>query len=87
VLDRLAKRGHPVRAEITDAAEAQRAECVMLGKGRYIGRALRVLDGLLTRLQDRQHKQRYLLGELRLDPPNAAGNSVAGSSSRESRRP
>ena len=69
VLEGLARRGHPVRAEITDAAVAQRAECVMLGKGPFIGRALETLDTLLTRLQERACKQQQLLGELRLAQP------------------
>lgn len=68
VLEGLARRGHPVRAEITDAAMAQRAECVMLGKGAHITRALSTLDGLLCRMQDREYKQHRLLGELRLRP-------------------
>jgi pyruvate kinase len=68
VLEGLARRGHPVRAEITDAAAAQRAECVMLGKGVHITRALATLDGLLCRMQHREHKQQRLLGELRLGP-------------------
>jgi len=33
VLETLAKTGQPSRAEVTDAAAAQRAECVMLNKG------------------------------------------------------
>ena len=36
VLEHLAKKGQPSRAEITDAAMAERAECVMLNKGHYI---------------------------------------------------
>ena len=36
VLERLAKEGLPTRAEVTDAAMANRAECVMLNKGPYI---------------------------------------------------
>jgi pyruvate kinase len=68
VLEGLARRGHPVRAEITDAAAAQRAECVMLGKGAHITRALSTLDGLLCRMQDREYKQHRLLGELSLRP-------------------
>ena len=65
VLDRLARRGHPTRAEITDASAAQRAECVMLGKGAFIGRALRTLDDLLCRMRPREYKHQHLLGELR----------------------
>ncbi len=68
VLDGLARRGHPVRAEMTDAAMAQRAECVMLGKGRYIVQALGTLDQLLSRMQRREYKQRPLLGELLFEP-------------------
>ena len=32
VLDQLARTGRPSRAEVTDAAMGQRAECVMLNK-------------------------------------------------------
>ena len=43
VLETLAKTGAPSRAEVTDAAAAQRAECVMLNKGPYILDAIRAL--------------------------------------------
>ena len=36
VLDGLARTGQPSRAEITDAAMAEQAECVMLNKGPHI---------------------------------------------------
>ncbi|MBL8796301.1 MAG: pyruvate kinase, partial [Planctomycetia bacterium] len=48
VLESLAKEGIPSRAEITDAALAQRAECVMLNKGPHIVRAVQVLHDILT---------------------------------------
>ena len=38
VLESLAKKGMPSRAEITDAAMGERAECVMLNKGPHIAR-------------------------------------------------
>ncbi len=57
VLERLAKKGIPSRAEITDAAMAERAECVMLNKGRYLTRALLTLDGILRRMQEYQDKK------------------------------
>ena len=38
VLETLSKKGIPSRAEITDAAMAQQAECVMLNKGPHIVR-------------------------------------------------
>ena len=42
-LETLAKTGQPSRAEITDAAMGERAECVMLNKGPHILDAMRVL--------------------------------------------
>ena len=42
VLETLAKEGMPSRAEITDAAMGDRAECVMLNKGPHIRQALRI---------------------------------------------
>lgn len=44
VLESLAKKGVPSRAEITDAAMSQRAEFVMLNKGAYINKAVKMLD-------------------------------------------
>lgn len=65
VLESLAKRGQPSRAEITDAASGVRAECVMLNKGPHIVDAIRVLDDILRRMQAHQEKKRPLLRELR----------------------
>jgi pyruvate kinase len=62
----LAKEGMPSRAEITDAAMAQRAECVMLNKGSHVVSAVRVLDDILRRMQTHQAKKRSLLRELHL---------------------
>jgi pyruvate kinase len=64
VLEGLARRGHPVRAEMTDAAAAQRAQCVMLGKGPYIGRALRTLDWILARTRQRECRRQSRPGAL-----------------------
>jgi pyruvate kinase len=66
VLENLAKAGQPSRAEITDAAMGQRAECVMLNKGPHILEAVAVLDDILRRMQAHQTKKRALLRELRL---------------------
>jgi len=66
VLETLAKEGMPSRAEITDAAMAERAECVMLNKGPHIRQALRVLDDILQRMQDHQSKKRSMLRQLKL---------------------
>ncbi|MBZ0294861.1 MAG: hypothetical protein K8L99_20030 [Anaerolineae bacterium] len=65
VLERLAKKGTPSRAEMTDAAMAQRAECVMLNKGPYITDAVAILDGVLTRMKDHQLKKMQQLRALR----------------------
>jgi pyruvate kinase len=64
VLETLAKTGQPSRAEITDAAMGERAECVMLNKGPYILDAMRVLDDILKRMQSHQAKKRSLLRAL-----------------------
>lgn len=65
VLDSLARTGQPSRAEVTDAAMAVRAECVMLNKGPHITDAIGVLDSILIRMQSHQHKKRSLLRRLR----------------------
>lgn len=65
VLENLAKNGTPSRAEITDAAMGDRAECVMLNKGPYIHEAIALLDGIFRRMQAHHSKKRALLGQLR----------------------
>lgn len=50
VLEDLVKDGVPSRGEMTDAAMAARAECVMLNKGPEVGRAVDLLDRLLARM-------------------------------------
>ncbi len=57
VLEMLAKTGRPSRAEITDAAIGERAECVMLNKGPYILDAIRMLDRILRLSQTHQRKK------------------------------
>ncbi|MCP4974877.1 MAG: hypothetical protein GY931_01830 [Maribacter sp.] len=64
VLENLAKKGTPSRAEITDAALAQQAECVMLNKGYYIQRAVKMLDKILRRMQRFQRKSHRKLPRL-----------------------
>ena len=51
VLENEAKKGLPSRAEITDAAESQHADCVMLNKGPHILAAIRTLDSILRSMQ------------------------------------
>lgn len=57
VLERTAKKGQPSRAEISDAALSQRADCVMLNKGPHILSAIRMLDDILRRMQGHQYKK------------------------------
>lgn len=64
VLESMARTGRPSRAEITDAAMSDRAECVMLNKGPYVVEAIRALDSILLRMQHHQQKKRSLLRRL-----------------------
>ena len=64
VLEGLAKKGLPSRAEVTDAAMSGRAECVMLNKGPHILAAMRFLNNVLLRMQQHQYKKRDLLRRL-----------------------
>ena len=66
VLESLTKKGMPSRAEISDAAMAGRAECVMLNKGPHIAEAVRALDDILVRMQAHQRKKSSRLRSLRL---------------------
>ena len=66
VLENLAKKGVPSRAEITDAAMGERAECVMLNKGPHLVEAVRVLDDILCRMEAHQSKKSARLRRLRL---------------------
>jgi len=64
VLESLAKEGIPSRAEITDAAMSERAECVMLNKGPHILKAVVALDNILSRMQAHQSKKTSMLRQL-----------------------
>ncbi len=66
VLEQLTKDGIPSRAEISDAAMGQRAECVMLNKGPHVVEAVQTLDDILTRMADHQVKKRSMLRPLKL---------------------
>jgi pyruvate kinase len=66
VLETLAKKGLPSRAEITDAAMGERAECVMLNKGPHVAAAVCALDDILKRMAAHQFKKRSMLRPLSL---------------------
>ncbi len=58
VLEKLAKKGTASRAEVTDAAMAARAECVMLNKGPYIVNAVATLEDIAIRMEKHQFKRK-----------------------------
>ncbi len=64
VLEGLSKTGLPSRAEVTDAAMGERAECVMLNKGPYLVEAVRALDSIVRRMQAHQAKKSARLRHL-----------------------
>jgi pyruvate kinase len=66
VLDTLAHTGVPTRAEVTDAAMAMRAECVMLNKGPHVGAAARTLADIICKMEAHQYKKRSLYRPLAL---------------------
>ena len=78
VLETLAKYGLPSRAEITDAAMGERAECVMLNKGPYILDAITALDDILSRMQAHQHKKRSMLRRLHWWPDLPGAPKIPG---------
>ena len=80
------KTGFPTRAEITDAAISERAECVMLNKGAHILEAIRTLDDILKRMQTHQAKKRPLMRALKAWQRSLGGESAPPRGLRESRR-
>ncbi|MGP8144476.1 MAG: pyruvate kinase [Thermoplasmata archaeon] len=66
VLEGLTKTGFPSRAEVTDAAMGERAECVMLNKGPHVVVAVQALDGILRRMQSHQAKKTAMLRHLHI---------------------
>lgn len=65
VLENLVRQGTPSRAEMTDAAMAARAECVMLNKGPAVCQGIEVLDGLLARMDEHIFKKTPTLRALK----------------------
>lgn len=57
VLESLVKTGLPTRGDMTDAAMAARAECVMLNKGPFVADAVAMLARLLARMAANQTKK------------------------------
>lgn len=81
VLESLAKSGLPTRAEISDAAMAVQAECVMLNKGPFIAEAVQVLASILQRMEAHRYKKRQLYRPLKvsfLEGRKGSGSVVQG---------
>jgi pyruvate kinase len=86
VLESLAKTGVPSRAEVTDAAMSERAECVMMNKGPFVREAVGTLDNILRRMESHQSKRRSMLRPLHvahavtldLSAPQVHGSSGLG---------
>jgi pyruvate kinase len=57
VLEALSKEGELSRAEMTDAAMASRAECVMLNRGDHIAEAVTALGDVFHRMAGHQRKK------------------------------
>jgi pyruvate kinase len=72
VLESMNKKGYPTRAEVTDAAMGERAECVMLNKGPHVCDAMRVLDDILGRMEAHQDKKSSLLRPLSISQIHAS---------------
>ncbi len=66
VLEGLAKKGVPSRAEVTDAAMSGRAECVMLNKGPFVLDAVSFLNRVLLRMREHHHKKTPMLRRLKV---------------------
>lgn len=64
VLENMARNGIPSRAEVSDAALAIRAECVMLNKGPYIVETVRFLGGVLERMSGHHAKSMPVMRRL-----------------------
>ena len=65
VLEGMVRDGQATRAEVTDAAMSQRAECVMLNKGPHVVEAVRFLRGILGRMDRHQMKKSARLVQLK----------------------
>jgi len=77
VLDDLVKEGLPSRAETTDAAMAQRAECVMLNKGPHVVEAIGFLAELSGKMSRHQAKKTARLAPLHSWPLEALALAAA----------
>ena len=64
ILEGMAKKGAPSRAEVSDAAMSILAECAMLNKGPNIVETVRFLGGIIDRMDEHYVKRRATLRKL-----------------------
>lgn len=83
VLETSAQKGVPTRAEITDAAMAERAECVMLNKGPHIRKTIALLERILTDMRKLRHKAGALLPPLSKPDYDRKGREKKGKSAQD----
>jgi pyruvate kinase len=66
VLESYSKSGIATRSEVTDAAHAAKAECVMLNKGEFIVDTIKLLERILKKSGGHSHKKRYSMRPLNI---------------------
>ncbi|MGK7388860.1 MAG: pyruvate kinase [Candidatus Cyclobacteriaceae bacterium M2_1C_046] len=66
VLESMNKTSYATRSEISDAAQSIKAECVMLNKGKYIVKTIKMLSNILKLQQEHKIKKRYTLRPLKI---------------------
>lgn len=66
VLESMNKTGFATRSEISDAAQAIKAECVMLNKGKHIVKTIKMLQNILRLQKEHLNKKRYTLRPLKI---------------------
>ncbi len=66
VLENLNKTGFPTRSEVTDAAHASMAECVMINKGPHVIEAIKTLKAILNKNGRHHWKKRNMMRPLNI---------------------
>jgi pyruvate kinase len=66
VLESFSKTGIATRGEVTDAAHAAKAECVMLNKGDYMIDTIKLLKKILNKSGGHRYKKRYSMRPLNI---------------------
>lgn len=57
VLENMVSSGIPTRAEVTDAAQGSRSECVMLNKGEYLVESVDFLADIIKQMHEHEYKK------------------------------